>query len=455
MPDQILGRLRELVTRDTTTPPRQLELQKATTRVGERLIGNGELAEAVLASRRPFLATGLFSIVINVLMLAGPLFMLQVYDRVMTSGSIPTLIALTLMTAAIYGIIGFLEMVRSRVVVRIGVEVESRIGERVFTAAMRRSIAQRGASTNALRDLDNLRQFVASQGPITLFDAPWTIVYMLVIYLVHWSLGIAATLGAIALLIIAWASEARSRAPLKEASQGSVRSIELAETGERNAEAITALGMLGTYRERWRQASSRSLGWAVLASDRLGSMQALSRSLRLLLQSLMLALGAALALKGDISAGSIIAATIIFGRALAPVEQLIGQWRAFLKAGESYRNLEQLLAVEPAEPARTNLPPPKGHLLVAGLDVGIPRTRQLILSGIAFALAPGQMLAVIGPSASGKSTLARALVGLWPPVGRQHPARRSPSRSMEFRRSRPPHRLSATGRRDVRRHCPR
>jgi PrtD family type I secretion system ABC transporter len=381
--------------------------------------GGGELAEALRASRRAFLATGGFSFVINVLMLTGPLFMLQVYDRVLTSGSISTLVALSAMTAALYGIIGYLELVRSRIVVRIGAEVDGRIGDRVFEASLRRSVVGQGTSLPALRELDTLRQFLASQGPLTFFDAPWTPIYLAVIFMLHWTLGIAATIGAALLFAIAVLSEARSRTPLAAAGKAAFKSLELAETGQRNAEAITAMGMLGAYRERWQQANRESLAWQIFAADRLGGMSALSKSLRLLLQSLMLAIGAALAINGHISAGAIVAGTIIFGRALAPVEQAIGQWRQFLKARESYEKLDELLRKEPPQPARTSLPAPKGILTVTGLRVASPETRQVILSGLAFEVKPGQMLAVIGPSASGKSTLARTLVGLWPAASGQ------------------------------------
>ncbi len=376
---------------------------------------NSELKTAILASRDAFVATGLFSLAINILMLAGPLFMLQVYDRVMTSGSIPTLVALSALTAGLYAVIGLLELVRSRIIVRVGVELDRRVGDRVFQASLKRSLLAPGSSLLALRELDGLRQFIGGPGPLTFFDAPWTPIYLLVIYMTHWTLGVAATLGAILLLVTAWASEVRSRQPLMEAGKAAGRSLELAETGQRNAEAITAMGMLSAYRGRWQKANGESLAWQMLASDRLGSLSAVSKTLRLLLQSMMLAIGAALALKGEISAGSIVAGTIIFGRALAPVEQALAQWKSFIKARESYAKLEGLLAQYPKPAERMTLPRPKGHLEVQNLRVAAPESRTVILSSVSFAINPGQMVAVIGPSASGKSTLARAIVGLWEP----------------------------------------
>ena len=380
-------------------------------------LGKGELLRSVLASMPAFKAIAWFSFASNILMLAGPLFMLQVYDRVMTSGSMPTLVALSVLTAAIYGVIGLLEMVRSRVIVRIGVELDQRMSERVFAAALRRSLAAPGSSMQALRELDQLRQFISGPGPLTFFDAPWTPVYLLVIYLTHWTLGVAATLGAILLLVIAWASEARSRQPLTEAGKASQRSLELAESGQRNAEAITAMGMLGAYRARWQTANRDALAWQVLASDRLSGLSSLSKSLRLLLQSMMLAIGAALAINGMISSGAIIAATIIFGRALAPVEQAVAQWRGFGKAREAFTKIEELLKAHPETAQKMSLPAPKGRLETRALKVAAPDGRSVILANISFVVEPGQMVAVIGPSASGKSTLVRALVGLWPAAG--------------------------------------
>ncbi|MGE0766206.1 MAG: type I secretion system permease/ATPase [Hyphomicrobiaceae bacterium] len=377
----------------------------------------GELRRAVLASKPAFKALAGFSFATNILMLAGPLFMLQVYDRVMTSHSMPTLLALSILTAAIYGVIGLLELVRSRVIVRIGVELDRRTSERVFAAALRRSLAEPGSSMHALRELDQVRQFVAGPGPLTFFDAPWTPVYLLVIFLTHWTLGVAASIGALILLAIAWASEVRSRRPLSEAGRASHKSLELAENGQRNAEAITAMGMLNAYRDRWQSANRDALAWQVLAADRLSSLASLSKSLRLLLQSLMLAIGAALAVNGYISAGSIIAATIIFGRALAPVEQIVAQWRSFVKARESFGKLEALLDAHPEPERRVSLPAPKGHVEARDLRVTSPDGRTVILSGLSFAVDPGQMLAIIGPSASGKSTLVRTLVGLWSSSG--------------------------------------
>ncbi|NOU07699.1 MAG: type I secretion system permease/ATPase [Hyphomicrobiaceae bacterium] len=375
----------------------------------------GELWAALIASKRAIKAVGWFSCLINILMLTGPLFMLQVYDRVMTSGSISTLVALLGLTAALYGIIGVLELVRGRLVTRIGVEIDQRIGDRIFESALKKSVTNSGSPIGAQRELDALRTFVAGPAPMTFFDAWWTPIYLLVIFLTHWTLGLAATVGSALLLFTAYLSDTRSRAALLESQKAAIKSVEIAETGQRNAATITAMGMLSAYRNRWQKFNQEALAWQVYASDRLGTISAISKTLRLLMQSIMLAIGAALAVKGDISSGSIIAATIIFGRALAPVEQVIAHWRSSLKAYESYKKLAELLNDVPPLAARINLPTPKGRIDVDGLRVAAPESRQLILSNISFKVEPGTMLAVVGPSGSGKSTLARALVGLWPP----------------------------------------
>lgn len=376
---------------------------------------DSEIKDAVAMSRRALHATFLFSAVINILMMAGPLFMLQVYDRVLSSGSYPTLVTLSLITLGLYVIIGMLELARSRIIGRVGAEIDQRLSDRIFEASLRKSLATQGSAQSALRELDSFRQFVSGPAPITFFDTPWTPVYLFVIYLTHWILGVAATIGTAILLFLAWMSEKRGRYPLLQAGQSIGRSLEMAETGQRNAEAITAMGMLSAYRARWQQLNGEGLGWQLLASDRLGGMSAITKTMRLMLQSMMLAIAAALAVSGAISPGSIIAATIIFGRALAPVEQIIGHWKGFIKARESFFKLEEVLSYTPAEKARTSLPRPQGVLEVQSVRVAAPETRNVILNGISFVAQPGQMLAVIGPSASGKSTLVRTIVGLWPP----------------------------------------
>jgi ATP-binding cassette, subfamily C, bacterial exporter for protease/lipase len=381
----------------------------------DMLAGKGELRRALEASKRALKAVGWFSCAINVLMLTGPIFMLQVYDRVMTSGSYSTLAVLMGITAALYGVIGMLENYRAKLIARIGIEIDQRVGDRVFEAAVKRSVGGPGGAVGALRELDTLRQFIAGPAPMTAFDLMWTPIYLLVIFLTHWTLGLTAVIGMAGLLACAWYSESVGRTPLTEAGKSAARSIELAETAQRNADSITSMGMLSAYRARWQEANQKALSWQLVAADRLGGSGSVSKTLRLLMQSLMLAVGAALAIRGDISAGAIIAGTIIFGRALAPVEQVITHLRTSTKALEAYKKLEALLASTPANSRRTALPRPQGYVSVEALRVAAPEAKTLILNGVTCEILPGRMVAVIGPSASGKSTFVRALVGLWPP----------------------------------------
>jgi PrtD family type I secretion system ABC transporter len=394
--------------------PPGAENQSLSTPVGSA--GRSEIKAAIAKSRSAFIGIGVLSCLINILMLTGPLFMLQVFDRVMTSGSMPTLLALSAVTALLFAMGGFFEVVRTRIVVRAGVEIDQRLSGRIFRASLRRSLKQQGASVTALRDLDTLRQFASGPAPTTFFDAPWTPIYLLVIFLVHWALGLTALLGAGLILVIALASERTARAPLNEANLAAAKSLDMADSAQRNAEALAAMGMVEAFRARWQAASLNALAWQVHAADRLGSASALSKSVRLLLQSLMLAVGAALAINNEISAGAIIAGTLIFGRAMAPVEQVVVHWKSFVRAREAFDTLAKLLRDVPVPPARTELPPPKGHLTVSQLRVAAPDTGRVILANLGFEVKPGEVCAVIGPSASGKSTLARALVGLWPPA---------------------------------------
>ncbi len=381
--------------------------------IGQR---HGELWDALSASRRSFWAVCRTSIAINMLMLTGPLFMLQVYDRVMTSGSVTTLLALSGLTAALYAVIGLLEYIRSHVIVRMGVEADQRIGNRIFQASLNKSLTVKGSAVPALRELDTLRNFLAGPGPLTFFDAIFTPVYLLVVFSLHWSLGVAAhcwrrTAGDHRMGQRQAEPRAARRSHQSRNPQPRTRRYRPAECGiacgDGHADRVSQSLADGQSRGAWRGKFSRPTD--------LGGLSAVSKALRLLLQSLMLAIGAGLALKGEITAGSIVAATIIFGRAIAPVEQAISQWRSFIKAMDSYRKLEDLLKSSPAPQSKIALPRPRGHLEISGLRVAAPETKQLILSNLNFEVRPGDVLAVIGPSASGKSTLARTLVGLWAP----------------------------------------
>lgn len=362
--------------------------------------------------------TGVFSLVINLLMLTGPLYMMLVYDRVLTSQSESTLVSLTLLIAGLFLIMGLLSAVRSKILVRIGSRINLCLSERVFEAHIKKSAARNGKGQDGVRDLQTLREFLSGTGPSTLFDAPWTPVYIGVVFLLDPLLGWVATGGAVLLMVIALLNEFVTRGNLAKATRALAESNEIVADGRNNAEVLASMHMLpGIYRH-WQKLQHHALELQNKASDHSANFTSMSRTIRLMLQSAILGAGAYLAINDVISPGSMIAASLIMGRGLAPIEQAIGSWRQFIAARGAYRRTKELLQEFPEAEQRTQLPAPKGKLSVEKLFAGIPGKdgNVLILSNITFHLSPGEALAVIGPSASGKSTLARLLVGAWPPA---------------------------------------
>ncbi len=268
-----------------------------------------------------------------------------------------------------------------------------------------------------LRDFESLRQFLAGQGPSTFFDLPWTPIYLLLMFLLNWMLGLYALLCAVAIFSIALVTEWRTHAAVAEATQATRRSTELSDAGQNNAEVLAAMGMLGDYRDRWVEANRQALLIQSQSSDTIATLTSLSKTLRMLMQSIILGLGAWLAIRGDISAGAIIAGSILMGRTLQPVEQVIGQWRGFVRARQAHKSLSELLAVLPPPADKVELPTPKGLIEVRGVRLAPPGTQRVTVNNVSFSVGPGQVLAIAGPSASGKSTLSRALVGVWPVGG--------------------------------------
>jgi PrtD family type I secretion system ABC transporter len=375
----------------------------------------GEIAAVLLASRAAFASTALFSCLVNILMLTGPLFMLQVYDRVLTSGSVPTLVALTGIVIALYAYYGFLEYLRARILVRIGRRVEERLRDRVFDSMAEHALRRtQGIGGQPINDLATIRQFLSGQGPFAFLDMPWVPIYLLVIFLMHWVLGVAAVIAAIVIFILAVWSEKATRGPLAEANSAMVKSAIMTDESRRNSEALHSLGMRGAIRKKWSDVQQLALDHQTVANDVGGSLSAASRVLRLMVQSGILALGAYLALQHEISAGAMIAASIIMGRALAPVEQAVASWQQFLGFRKAIERLGNILASVPAVAHRMKLPAPTGKLEVENLIVQMPGTEKPVLHGITFTVEPGKGIGVIGPTGAGKSTLARALVGVMP-----------------------------------------
>ncbi|CUA89045.1 type I secretion system ABC transporter, PrtD family [Chelatococcus sambhunathii] len=375
-----------------------------------------ELATAFRRLRWVFGGLALISGVINCLALSGSIFMLQVYDRVLSSRSEPTLAALCVLVVLLFGFQGGLEAVRSRVLGRIASHLHAELAPRVFRCVLAlplRSALQDDGLT-PVRDLDTLRSFVAGPGLSAFFDLPWMPLYMLFVFVLHPFLGLLATAGALVLVGLTVAAEILSRRPQRVLAVQNVQRINLGLAGRRNAEVLRAMGFGERLTARWLGLNQAFLAEQRRAGDIVGGLGAASRVLRLLLQSLILALGAWLTIRGEVTAGAIIAASIAATRALAPVELVIGQWKSFVAARDSWHRLASLLKAIPPAARRLDLPAPVASLAVEQLSVAVPGQRRPSVRNVSFGLQAGQALCIIGPSAAGKSSLARGLVGVWP-----------------------------------------
>ncbi len=366
-----------------------------------------------------FVGVALFSGLINVLALAGSFYMLQVYDRVLPSQSVPTLIGLSILMAALYVISGALEFIRGRIMARIGTRVDATLSPRVFKAVqlmpLRSPVGADGMQP--LRDLDQIRNFTSGMGLPALFDLPWMPIFLAFVYLLHPSLALVAVLGALLLVALTLVTEYRCAGPLTAAAQSGGQRLALAESARRNAEAIHAMGISDSIGQRFSALNSAYLSQQQSASDTAIGLGTVTKTVRLLMQSIVLGLGAYLVILGKLSPGAIIAASISVSRALAPIEAAIGQWKNFVSARQSATRLNALLAaVDDIETDVVALPAPTQHLQAETLFVSAPGSRDTIIKNVSFKLEGGDALGIIGPSGSGKSTLARALVGIWQPA---------------------------------------
>lgn len=377
-----------------------------------------ELADALRACRSAFIGVGLFSFVVNILMLTGALFMLEIYDRVLPSRSLPTLLGLGLLVLILFALQGLLDLVRSRMLVRIGTAIDEQLRGRMLDAILRLPLAagNQGNGIQPMRDLENVRSFLAGSGPIALFDLPWIPVYLAVIFAFHFALGMTALAGAVLLGGLTLLTEFLSRAPMTSSGAVALARTNFADACRRNAEVIAAMGMGRRIDAKWEEMSRRYMTDVKRLGDVSGGFGALSKVLRLALQSAVLAIGAYLVIHDQATAGIIIAASILAGRALAPVDLAIAQSKSFLAARQSWERLNTLLFRLPARPAPLSLPNPKATLTVKDLCVAAPGTRRTIVQGVSFAIEAGSALAIVGPTGSGKSTLVRALVGVWQPL---------------------------------------
>jgi PrtD family type I secretion system ABC transporter len=375
-----------------------------------------EISAFLGSCRRIFWALAGFSGLSNLLMLTGSFFMLQVYDRVLPGGSIPTLVALLFLATVLYAFQGGLDLVRNRISARVGRYFDERLGLRVFDSLVRLPLKTRGDGDGMqpLRDLDQVRSFLSGGGPIALFDLPWMPIYLGICFLFHFWIGVTALIGGLSLVAITVLTETRTRGPAKASSRLAVLRSALAAEGRRNAEVLQAMGMRRQAAQRWQAINVKYLAAHETASDVASGLGGLSKIFRSFLQSLVLAVGAVLVINQESTAGIIIAGSILTARALAPVETAIANWKGFVAARQSGQRLDQLLELLPKEKEPLALPAPTEAFVVEQLHVAAPNSEKLIVSDVSFQLRKGQAVGIIGPSGAGKSTLARALVGVWP-----------------------------------------
>ena len=385
----------------------------------ESQYGNREIRAALSESRRLFLSCGLFSVFVNLLMLTGPLFMLQVYDRVLSSRSEATLVTLVVIVAFLFLMMGVLDHARGRVLARAGARLQTRLDSRVLRAILSRSTspAERSRPATGLRDLESIQRFASSSGPFAFFDAPWTPIFLFALFMFHWMLGVLAVLSGCLLLLIALLNQKGTASLQEELGRASARSGYFIEQMRAGGETVQGLGMQDAVVARSGALRDAVLDKTLTSSDRGGFFNVTSKTLRLFLQSLMLGLGAWLVLLGEITPGVMIASSILLGRALAPIDQAVGQWPLLQRTLAGYRSLAALLAETPPEMERTALPEPRAILEAQGLMVAAPGAKYAAVRGASIRLEPGQAAGIAGPSASGKSTFARALAGVWRPMG--------------------------------------
>lgn len=378
-------------------------------------IPQNEIAQALTSFKSAFRTVGVFSAIINLLMLVPSIYMLQVYDRVLPSRNEFTLLMLTLLMLGLYVFMSALEFVRSFVLVRVGAKLDMRLNERVYTAAFEHNLRKGGGNAGqALQDLTNIRQFVTGNALFAFFDAPWFPIYLIVIFFFEPSLGVFALAGTVILVSLAYINEKVSKKPLSEANTLAIASGNLATNNLRNAEVIESMGMLPNLMKRWFKLHSQFLQLQAEASEKAGIVAAITKFVQVSLQSLVLGYGALLAVEGKITPGMMIAASILMGRALSPVQLVIGVWKQWSSTRSAYHRLSELLVANPVRPTAMSLPKPQGVVSVEAVTAAPPGAQVAVLKSVTFGLQPGDALGVIGPSGSGKSTLARLLVGVWP-----------------------------------------
>ncbi|WP_244497194.1 type I secretion system permease/ATPase [Aureimonas sp. D3] len=375
------------------------------------------LGGAFAVCKTNFIFVIVFSFFINLLMFISPLYMIQVYDRVLASRSEVTLIMVTLLAVALLVVYAALESIRSRILVRTGARFDKFIGQKVFSTSFRGHLrSPSGGYSQPVRDLDTLREFLTGGGIITFCDAPWMPIFLAVCYMIHFWIGVVATIGAVSIFGLALANELMTRRYLKDASVASIGANQYVSTTLRNVEIIHALGMMKSISGRWSSLHDRALGLQAQASDRAGLILATSKFVRTVLQIAILGVGAYLVLESEVTPGAMIASSIMMGRALAPVEGAVAQWKGFMATRSAYDRLTKMFENTQAEPEKMPLPTPTGAITLEQLVVAPPGTNAATLKSVNMQIMPGEVIGVIGPSGAGKSTLARALTGVWLPL---------------------------------------
>lgn len=380
--------------------------------------GQAELRCVRRESRALYWLVGVFSFVVNLLMLTGPLYMLNIYDRVLQSHSVETLVALSLLAAFLFTMMGLFDFIRGRVMARVGARFQARLDRRVFAAALRASTAQHPSQIAAtgLHDLESLRKLITSPALTAMFDLPWVPLFFFGIFLFHPLMGLLALCGALVLIGVAVLNQISTSGPQHAANAASFAADQFGHQIRQDSEAVQALGMRGAACDRWQLARGQSLTAGIAAADLTGGYTALTKAFRFMLQSAMLGLGAYLVLQGQLSPGAMIAGSILLGRALAPVETLLGQWAIVQRGQAGWQNLAQLLGHLQPDPLHTRLPRPRARLSIEQITVIPPGCNHAALRMISFDINTGQAVGVIGPSGAGKSALARALTGVWHPA---------------------------------------
>jgi ATP-binding cassette subfamily C exporter for protease/lipase len=374
-----------------------------------------ELLQALRTLRNALITVAVFTGFLNILMLSPALYMLQVYDRVLASRNETTLWVLTLLVLGVYVFMGVLETLRTWVLVRVGARFDAALNTRVFNASFERSLRQAGSNAaQPMHDLNTVRQTMTGTALLAIFDAPWLPVYLFVIWLMSPELALFALAGAVVLGVLAVVNERVSKPRLDEAQKLNAQSQMAMSNHLRNAEVIEAMGMLPRVRARWHGLHLRQIQLQAVASDQAAVMAALTKCVRITMQSLSLGFGALLVLEGRLTPGGMIAASVLVSRALAPVELLVGNWKQVITGRAAFARLRELLAGHPAREFGMALPVPTGAIRFEGVSTAAPGSTLAIVRNLSFSIAAGECVAVVGPSGAGKSTLARLLVGVWP-----------------------------------------